>query len=142
MPRTGRVENLSLITSTAEARERGRKGGQKSAQKRRQDREMREILAMMLQLPVLDGKLDKIAATGDSAGKNYTTSEAIVLAQVQAAMRGDQKALRFVLEFSGQLAATQGTQNDDGFMQALEGAAKGAWDDGGSDSGEVGDVPV
>lgn len=140
MPTGGRVDNLDPVRTKEEAKRRGSNGGKESGKKRRQNREMREILEQVLRLPIMDGRaLDKLTSSGNTRGKNYTTSEAIVLAQVQAAMRGDQKALRFVLEMSGQLAKVQQEQQpDDGFMEALQGAAKGAW----SEDGEIGDVPV
>ena len=52
-------ENLIPIQSTEKARELGRKGGIKSGEVRRKKRALKETMAMLLELPVMDEKIAK-----------------------------------------------------------------------------------
>lgn len=88
----------------AEQREIARKGGIASGEKRREKKAMKETLETLLQMPLKSGKatdLDEIKNIAALKGKNITVQEAIMLAQIQKAMKGDTKAAEYVRDTSG-----------------------------------------
>ena len=88
----------------AEQREIARKGGIASGEKRREKKAMKETLETLLQMPLKSGKavdLDEIKDIAALKGKNITVQEAIMLAQIQKAMKGDTKAAEYVRDTSG-----------------------------------------
>lgn len=88
----------------AEQREIARKGGIASGEKRREKKAMKETLEILLQMPLKSGKatdLDEIKNIAALKGKNITVQEAIMLAQIQKAMKGDTKAAEYVRDTSG-----------------------------------------
>ncbi len=90
--------------SSAEARSNGKKGGIASGKARREKKAMKETLETLLQMPLKSGKavdLDKIKDIAALKGKNITVQEAIMLAQIQKAMKGDTKAAEYVRDTSG-----------------------------------------
>ena len=97
-------DNLKPVRTKSEARERGKKGGIASGEKRREKKAMKETLETLLQMPLKSGKavdLDKIKDIAALKGKNITVQEAIMLAQIQKAMKGDTKAAEYVRDTSG-----------------------------------------
>lgn len=97
-------ENLKPVRTKSEARERGKKGGIASGEKRREKKAMKETLETLLQMPLKSGKatdLDEIKNIAALKGKNITVQEAIMLAQIQKAMKGDTKAAEYVRDTSG-----------------------------------------
>lgn len=97
-------ENLKPVRTKSEARERGKKGGIASGEKRREKKAMKETLETLLQMPLKSGKavdLDEIKDIAALKGKNITVQEAIMLAQIQKAMKGDTKAAEYVRDTSG-----------------------------------------
>ena len=97
-------ENLKPVRTKSEARERGKKGGIASGEKRREKKAMKETLETLLQMPLKSGKavnLDKIKDIAALKGKNITVQEAIMLAQIQKAIKGDTKAAEYVRDTSG-----------------------------------------
>ena len=96
-------ENLRTPT-TNEARSIGRKGGIASGKARREKKAMKETLAALLSMPLQDGKAADIETIKNLAalkGKNITVQEAIMLAQIKKAMKGDTRAAEFVRDSSG-----------------------------------------
>ena len=88
----------------AEQREIARKGGTASGEKRREKKAMKETLETLLKMPLKSGKatdLDEIKNIAALKGKNITVQEAIMLAQIQKAMKGDTKAAEYVRDTSG-----------------------------------------
>ena len=97
-------ENLKPVRTKSEARERGKKGGIASGKARREKKAMKETLETLLQMPLKSGKavdLDKIKDIAALKGKNITVQEAIMLAQIQKAIKGDTKAAEYVRDTSG-----------------------------------------
>ena len=97
-------ENLKPVRTKSEARERGKKGGIASGEKRREKKAMKETLETLLQMPLKSDKavdLDEIKYIAALKGKNITVQEAIMLAQIQKAMKGDTKAAEYVRDTSG-----------------------------------------
>lgn len=98
-------EDLKPVQSTEEAKERGRKGGIASGKARREKRLMRETLDILLAMPLKNGKfadVDGIKNFAALKGKNINVQEAIMIAQVQKAMKGDTKAAEYVRDTIGQ----------------------------------------
>lgn len=94
-----------MVTLTPiEARKNGAKGGVASGKARREKKAMKDTLASLLSMPLKDGKasdLDTIKNIAAIKGKNITVQEAIMLAQIQKAMKGDTRAAEFVRDSSG-----------------------------------------
>lgn len=98
------IDNLRTPT-TEEARAIGRKGGLASAKARREKKNMREALEILLSMP-LDNKavsdLEKVKGFKNLKGKNVTVQDAILIAQVQKALKGDKGAAEYVRDTAGQ----------------------------------------
>lgn len=97
--------NLDPVKSENEARKRGRKGGIASGKARREKKLMRETLDLLLSLTLKDGRstdVEKIRSLAALKGKNVSVQEAILIAQVQKAMKGNTKAAEYVRDTIGQ----------------------------------------
>ena len=98
-------ENLIPIQSADEAREKGRKGGIASGVARREKKALRETLEDLLTMSLKNGKptsVEKIKSIAAIKGKNISVQEAIMLAQIQKAIRGDVRAAEFIRDTIGQ----------------------------------------
>lgn len=86
--------------------EYGKKGCVKSAEVRREKRRMKESLNILLQMPLKsNGKeydLEEIKSFASLKGKNITVEQAMLIAQIQKALKGDTNAIKFLREASGQ----------------------------------------
>lgn len=81
-----------------------RQGGIASGKVRREKRAMKDTLATLLSMPLKDGMsedIDKIQSIASLNGKNITVQEAIMLAQIKKAVKGDTRAAEFVRDSSG-----------------------------------------
>lgn len=99
------MEDLKPVQSTEEAKERGRKGGIASGKARREKKLMRETLDILLSMPLKNGKfadVDSIRNFAALKGKNINVQEAILIAQIQKAMKGDTRAAEYVRDTIGQ----------------------------------------
>lgn len=99
-------KNLNLIKSGEEAREKGRKGGKASAKARREKKLMRQTLSDLLAMPLKNGEqvnIEEIQSIASLKGKNITVQEAIMLAQIQKAIKGNTRAAEFVRDASGNM---------------------------------------
>lgn len=137
-------ENLKVIRSENEAREKGKKGGQASGKSRRRKKLLRETVEMLIKLPLYEGKLDKLTSIENiKSGKtaqgeqptNMTVEEAMILKQINRAMKGDLNALKFILSLYAQQQEKPTDRlteanTDNTFIEALNGKAAEAWDDG------------
>lgn len=66
---------------------------------------MRETLDMLLSMPMKNGKfadVENIRSFAALKGKNISVQEAILIAQVQKAMKGDTRAAEYVRDTIGQ----------------------------------------
>ena len=82
-----------------------RKGGIASGKARREKKLMRETLDIILSMPMKNGKnadVESIRSFAALKGKNISVQEAILIAQVQKAMKGDTKAAEYVRDTIGQ----------------------------------------
>ena len=86
-------------------RENGRKGGIASGEAKRKKKAMRERLEILLDLPMRAGKgadLDAIKNFAALKGKNITVQDAMMIAQIQKALKGDTNAAAFVRDTAGE----------------------------------------
>lgn len=87
-----------------ERKERAKKMGIASGKARREKKAMKDTLAALLSMPLQDGStpdIEQIQSIAELNGKNITVQEAIMLAQIKKAMKGDTKAAEFVRDSSG-----------------------------------------
>lgn len=111
--------------TTEEATEMGRKGGLASVEARRRKKTMKETLELFLSLPLNEGEeydTETLQSYADVKGKNITVSEAILIKQVQKALKGDNNAINFVrdlvepktnnLNITGELPVVIGGENE------------------------------
>lgn len=132
-------ENLRNGESTQyrsgeEAARNGKKGGQASGKSRRRKKLLKDTVNMLLALPLKDGKLDKLTDMQTINGKNITVEEAMVLKQIQKALKGDLRAFESLVDLSGshnsKVEEAQKPGTDNTFINALNGKAAEAWNDG------------
>lgn len=93
-----------------ERREAGRKGGIASGEAKRAKKAMRERLEILLDMPMKSGRgVDVASITNFAAikGKNITVQDALMIAQIQKALKGDTYAAAFVRDTAGQNPATK-----------------------------------
>ena len=91
--------------SREELQEAGREGGIKSGESKRRKKAMRETLEILLSLGLKNGKVVDIEKQGRFTGlqgKNVSVEEAILIKQIQNALKGDLSAAYFVRDTSGQ----------------------------------------
>lgn len=100
----GRQYQFDKMTPEQRA-EMGRRGGIASGEAKRRKKAMRERLEIMLDMPLKDGRLADIEAIQSFAalkGKNITVADAMMIAQIQNALKGDTSAAVFVRDTAGQ----------------------------------------
>lgn len=100
-------QNLKPFTSgqsREEAAKNGKKGGTASGVARREKKAMKETLEMLLSLQMKAGKavnIETVKSIAALKGKNVTVQEAILLAQIKKAVKGDTRAVEYVRDTSG-----------------------------------------
>ena len=80
------------------------KGGIASGKTRRERKAMKDTLEALLSMPLKSGKAVDVEHIKDLAalnGKNITVQEAIMLAQIKKAMKGDTRAAEYLRDTSG-----------------------------------------
>lgn len=96
-----KAEDLTSV----ELRERAKKGGIASGKARREKKALKETLEELLAMPIKDGKSDdieKIKSIAGIKGKNITMQEAIMVAMLNKAAKGDVRAAEYVRDTIGQ----------------------------------------
>lgn len=98
------MDNLRKITS-----EQAREMQKKSAETQRAKRTVQETCKALLDLALYTGSEIKTAedvqALAELKGQNLSVGEAIAIAQIQKALKGDRSAAEFVVANSGQKPA-------------------------------------
>lgn len=84
----------------------GKIGGVRSGEARRAKKRMKESLEILLTMP-LKGRgqiteIEDIKAFAQLKGKNLTVEQAMLIAQIQKALKGDPKAFELIRDTSGQ----------------------------------------
>lgn len=83
----------------------GKIGAQKAAETKRRKRAMKDSLDLLLNMPLKSGKQCDVETVKNFAalkGKNITVEQAMLIAQIQKALKGDTQALTFLRDTSGQ----------------------------------------
>ena len=91
--------------SSAEARSNGKKGGIASGKARREKKALKDTLEELLAMPIKDGvsdEIEKIKSIAGIKGKNITMQEAIMVAMLNKAAKGDVRAAEYVRDTIGQ----------------------------------------
>ena len=86
-------------------REMGRKGGIASGEAKRAKKAMRERLEILLDMNLKSGRgadIEAIKNFAELKGKNITVQDAMMIAQIQKALKGDTNAAVFVRDTAGQ----------------------------------------
>ena len=99
------ARNEFLNMTPEERREAGRRGGIASGEAKRRKKAMRERLEVLLELPIKSGKradLESIKNFPALKGANITVEDAVMLAQIQKALKGDTAAAIFVRDTVGE----------------------------------------
>ena len=100
-------ENLIPMSerSKEEVREIAARGGKISGESRRRKKAMKETLDILLGLKLKGGKecdIDNVKSWDAMKDKNITVEQAIVVKQIQKALKGDLNAAAFIRDTSGQ----------------------------------------
>ena len=98
------TNEFSMMTPE-QRRENGRKGGIASGEAKRAKKAMKERLEVLLELSMKSGKATDVESIKNFAaikGKNITVQDAMLIAQIQKALKGDTNAAVFVRDTAGQ----------------------------------------
>ena len=98
------TDQFSKMTPEERA-EYGRQGGIKSGEVKRRKKAMKETIEVLLSMPMKNGRTADIEAIKNFAaikGKNIDVQTAILIAQIQRALKGDKGAAEFIRDTSGQ----------------------------------------
>ena len=83
----------------------GRKGGMKKGENYKTRKTMKDAIQILMAMP-LEKKtvkeLEDILAFSELKGKNLTVNDAIIVRQIQRALKGDLNAVAFLRDTSGQ----------------------------------------
>ncbi len=97
---------VSLADRTTEEQQKiARQGGIASGKARREKKLFKETLESILTMPLKNGnclEIDEIQSFASAKGKNISVQEAILIAQIQKAMKGDTRAAEYVRDTIGQ----------------------------------------
>ena len=91
--------------TSEELRARARAGGIASGKARREKKAFRETLETLLSMKMENGEevsVEDITSFKGIKGKNISVQEAILIAQIQKAMKGDTRAAEYVRDSIGQ----------------------------------------
>ena len=105
MANENNLEHFTSEQSREEAVKNGKKGGIASGKARREKKAMRETLEALLSMPMKGGKAADIEAIKNFAelkGKNITVQDAMVIAMLQKAMKGNVTAAEWIRDTAGQ----------------------------------------
>lgn len=98
-------KNLKPVRTKSEARTRGKAGGIASGKARREKKLFKETMESILSMSLKSGKdmsVEEVSNFASIKGQNISVQEAILIAQVQKAMKGDTKAAEYIRDTIGQ----------------------------------------
>ena len=101
-------QNLRPFTSDqdrAEAKKNGIKGGIASGKARREKKSMQELARIILNMALEKGEVhsvEEMESIAETEKKNITVDQAILLKQVEKALKGDIQSAMFIRDTSGQ----------------------------------------
>lgn len=117
-------KNLKIPTSE-EARERGRAGGLASGRARQQKKTMKQTLEILMTIPLKQGPSHSLAGVESLDKKaisdaNPASGELLALAMLQKALKGDTKAMRILMELTGEGTPAQTVSPLDRLAETLK----------------------
>jgi hypothetical protein len=104
------AKNQFSLMTPEERSECGRKGGIASVEARRTKKALKERLEILLEMPMKQGReadIDAIKNFAALKGKNITVQDAMMIAQIQKALKGDTQAAVFIRDTVGQNPTTR-----------------------------------
>ena len=134
-------ENLKVIRSENEAREKGKKGGKASGKARRQKKALRDELEALLTLPMSKGKavdVTKAKNFKDFAKENKSVRMQVISQLTAQALSGNVKAREQLLKLMMMVEESTAAQTEkqkeselenNSFINALNGKAAEIWND-------------
>lgn len=99
------AKNEFSLMTPEQRRENGRKGGIASGEAKRRKKAMRETLEILLAMPMKSGKqadIESIRNFADLKGKNISVQEAMLIAMIQKAMKGNVLAAEYIRDTVGE----------------------------------------
>lgn len=98
---------ISLANRTTDEQQNiAKKGGIASGKARREKRAMKQTLKELLSMPLKSDEIvdiKNIQSLSALNGKNITVQEAVMLAQIQKAIKGDTRAAEYIRDTSGNM---------------------------------------
>lgn len=107
----------------------GRKGGIKSGESKRRKKSLKEAAEKIMQMEPPEKVVDSLRRAG--FGDEETTYQmAMMLGQIQEAIKGNTRAANFIANIMGELNAPKEQKEPDrSFIEALESSAKEDWEE-------------
>lgn len=115
--------------SPSQLREQCRKGGIISQKKRKERKLMQQDAQHFLEMPLSEGQLDDIEYLSEVKGANITVQQAILLAMIKKAMKGDRGAAEYVRDTAGQQVTNNinvGVEDNGKFADIIAQLTKGS----------------
>ena len=103
---TGQLVSLGNRTPE-ERREICRLGGVKSGEVRRERATIKSVLLALLKLPMHKGPIDGLDSLGGAEGRNLSALDALAVAAMQRALKGDVAAMVFIRDTIGEKPGEQ-----------------------------------
>ena len=128
------AENLIPFTSDQDreqAKINGRKGGKARQKQLREQKALKNLLQDILKMPLKEGDIQKIKNLAEFKGANITVEQALLLAQVKRALKGDLNSFKVVIEIAELLKQEEESEKakDNSFINALNKSAEEVWKD-------------
>lgn len=116
-------QNLRVPTSK-EARENGRKGGIASAKARKEKKSMRELMNILLELPVSDKNKATMETLGIKDEQLQNNKMLVAVGLMKRAITGDPRAIEVMCGVAGELEKEDERQEIQGITIKFEDASK------------------
>lgn len=118
-------QNLKPYQTVKEAREAGRRGGIKSGEARRQKKSMRELMNILLDLPVSDKNKAMMQTLGVEQEELQNNKMLVAVGLMKRAMTGDPRAVEVMCGVAGELSGeTERQEAVNGITIRFEDASK------------------
>lgn len=117
-------QNLKPYRSVEEARDGGRRGGKKSGEVRRQKKSMRELMNILLELPVSDKNKATMETLGIKDEQLQNNKMLVAVGLMKRAITGDPRAIEVMCGVAGELEKEDERQEIQGITIKFEDASK------------------
>lgn len=117
-------KNLKPVRSVEEARSKGRNGGIKSGEARRAKKSMRELMNILLDLPVSDKNKAQMQTMGIESEELHNNKMLVAVGLMKRAMTGDPRAIEVMCGVAGELTGEPEKEDVKGITIRFEDASK------------------